>query len=308
MAPSIPGFGVALLQRAMDYANRAYQGTSAFSGFKMITSNTKNSKYHPNFFVIESDSSLYIVVRGSGSGGDWETNFDYREQYGTFGNTKIRCHGGFLKAAQNTFDAIKDKIKDYKGNVYVTGHSLGGCVSIPLGLLIMTDSNTKNLKTSVLAFAPAPTLEYIPSTYTTRIVTIANDQDIVCTMSIPCCHNLVKPLIPKSGVPKALLKTALKISLRYLEKNKETFGENLYNAAMNSIDSIVDDLAEYHKSSSYLHVKYLPGLIYKLDDEHTKLSTCVSSPSQFNTLSISAASISDHYQSDYIYMLSRLTD
>ena len=308
MAPAIPGFGVALLRRAMDYANRAYEGASAFKEFQIIKSSKQNSYLHPAYFVFESDSSLYVVVRGSHSSEDWQTNFEYTEKTVNFGVDSIRVHGGFYESAKNIYSEIKDVLKNYQGNIYVTGHSLGGCVSIPLGLMIMTEKETKGRNSYVLAFAPAPVVEFIPRSLLNRIVTIANDKDIVCTLSVPCCYNLIKPLIPKSGVPKALLKSAFKITIKYLNQNKETFGDSLYKAAMNSIDKIVDDLADYHKDKSCLHVKFLTGLIYKLDDEHSRLETCISSPSAFDTLSISAQSVADHYQSDYISMLEKLSD
>ena len=308
MTPTIPGFGVALLRRAMDFANRAYEGAASFSEFKIIAQYKENSLFHPAYFVFESDSSLYVVVRGSHSTEDWQTNFEYKEKTVNFGEDSMKVHGGFYESAKNIYSEIKDKIKKYKGNIYITGHSLGGCVSIPLGLMIMTEKETKELKSYVIAFAPAPVVEFIPRALLKRIVTVANDKDIVCRLSIPCCHNLIRALIPKSGVPKALLKSALKLTLKHMQEHKETFGDTLYHAAMNSINKIVEDLANYHNDRGYVHVKYLTGLIYKLDDQHSKLETCISSPAKFNSLTVSSKSVNDHYQSAYISMLEHLYD
>ena len=304
----ISGFGVALLRRAMDFANNAYTGKSAFSKYDLIKYSTSNPKYHPMYYVFEDDNDLWIVIRGTGSDNDWETDFDYAEKSVKFGTQTVKVHGGFYKSATNILNEIKPKIIGYSGRVYVTGHSLGGSITTVLSLLIMSDPDTKSLQTYGLAFAPAPSVSYIPTAYNKKIASIVYSNDIVPTLSIPCTHNLINPLIPKSGVPKVFLKSALKVAIKFLSENNEAFSKSLYKAAIASIDGIVDTLSAYHKNQSVLSVKTLQGLIYKLDESSLKLKQALISPSAINTLSISASSINAHYQKSYIDILNKATD
>jgi len=291
----------------MDLANKAYSGKSAF-GNQLIKYSTNNKKYHPNYFVVGSEETLFVVVRGSGSDADWQTNFDYHETAQKFGSDSIYCHTGFYKSAENIFNEIKDTIKTntYK-QVIVTGHSLGGAVTQVLGLMIMTNEATKDLVTYAIPFAPAPALQYIPKAYYKRIASIVNNDDIVTKLCIPCLYNMVKGLIPASGVPKIFLKAALKTSLKAIKNNGLPFGESLYNNAMGSIDGIVDDLAEYHNNKSYLKVKYISGVIYRFT-ENSKVSNSIASPSSFQTLSISITCVQDHVPANYVSLLQKVKD
>ena len=120
---AIPGFGVALLKRAMDLANKAYSGKKVF-GNSLVKYSMSNKKHHPNYFVVDEPDTLFVVVRGSGSDADWQTNFDYHEKTVKFGKYSIYCHGGFYQSAKNIFDEVKSTVLEKGANkkIIVTGH------------------------------------------------------------------------------------------------------------------------------------------------------------------------------------------
>jgi hypothetical protein len=287
----------------MDLANKAYDGKAAFSGFNVIKCNEANSKYHPNYFLIDNDDALYVVVRGSHSGVDWETDFDFAEVTKKFGSESITCHRGFYNSALNIFNEIKSTLKQYSSkNIIVTGHSLGGAVTSVLGVLIMLDSATKNLKSYAIAFAPAPALSYVPASVNKRLVSIVNNKDIITTLCIPATYNLIKGAIPEGGFNKLAVKIALTAAMAGLKKLGVPFGDDLYNAATGSIDSIVDAVAMYHEDKNSLKVKHIGGVIYRLT-KNCKLANSIASPSDFETISVSFTCVNDHVPANYVSLL-----
>lgn len=84
---------------------------------------------------IDNANTLVIAFRGSQQPKDWVNDFDGWHTVIPYGNfeSDIRVHQGFLKCYKSVRDEIlcyieakKDKIK----NIYVTGHSLGGALSL----------------------------------------------------------------------------------------------------------------------------------------------------------------------------------
>ena len=304
----IPGFGVALLKRAMDLANKAYEGRGAFLDDNVVFYSMDNKEYHPNYFLLDFDDSLFVVIRGSGSDEDWATDFDFNETVETYGNYKISSHRGFYLATKNIFAEMKPTLLKYTNKrIFITGHSLGGSITTDLLVMMLTDEDTKNLDAYAIAFAPAPALAPIPDHINERLVSIVNNADIVTTLCIPALYNLVKPLIPKFGIPRIFMKILLKIILTAVRENGVAFGEKLYNASMNAIDVIVDNLDNYFDDPTSLQLKHIGGTIYKMT-RGAVLSESVASPDDFKYLSISLSCVSDHIQNNYIQLLQSITD
>jgi len=262
---AIPGLTLPLLQRAMDLADKAYGGAKAFSGEKLIRAYEPPGMFHPHYFIIEDNDYLWIINRGTCSGDDWKTNFVFNESARKFGDEMIVVHEGFYFSAKNVFADMKETILKY-GNkrILMTGHSMGGAVTTMLHTMILTDPTTKFLDLYSIAFAPAPALEYVPQYANDRLISIVDHDDIIPTFCVPALYNVVKPIIPKWGIPKVFLKIIIKISLTALKENGVPFGEDLYVACMGAIDTIIDRLSDYIKDQTCLKIKYLGGTIYRL--------------------------------------------
>ena len=109
---------------------------------------------NPNVLsVISNDlKTLYIVISGSDDISDFTNNLNILQKSPFFGEPQIKFHNGFLNQACSTFNNILKNIKEFKTNggtdIYLTGHSSGGCiVSIVAYYLIIHDIfNYSNLQ------------------------------------------------------------------------------------------------------------------------------------------------------------------
>ena len=307
---SIPSFGPTLVKRAMDLANKAYTGLSAFTDVKVVKYSEENYLHHPCWFIVEDGNDVFEVVRVSGSDIDWETDLDFTEIQGNYGGEKIHTHGGFYNSGKNVFSEMKATLKGYSGkNIYVTGHSLGGSVSKVLGLMIMTDSETKNLNSYVLSFAPAPALAYIPTSVNKRFAMFVNNEDVITTLSIPNGHSLVNgAMTTASFIPSSVVKAAIKGAVGLLKNVPADFAKSLLKALENNIDKIVDAICAYHEDNTTAKVKNLIGTIYHFTStSSTKLADIVASPSDFQTIHVSISACTDHTPENYVKKVNALT-
>jgi hypothetical protein len=292
----------------MDLASKAYEGRGAFLDDDVVFYSMDNKEYHPNYFLLDFDDSLFVVIRGSGSDEDWATDFDFNETVQTYGKYKINSHIGFYKASKNIFEEMKPTLLKYAHKrIFITGHSLGGSITTDLLVMMLTDEDTKHLDAYAIAFAPAPALAPIPEFINERLVSIVNNADIVPTLCIPALYNVVEPAIPKFGVPRIFMKIIFKIVLTAVKENGVAFGEKLYNASMNAIDVIVDNLDNYYDDPTSLKLKHIGGTIYKLT-HGSVLSESVTPPEEVENLSISLSCVTDHNSDNYIQMLNTVTD
>lgn len=109
---------------------------------------------NPNIIsVISNDSkTLYIAIPGSDDISDFTDDLNILLKSPYFGDPKIKFHSGFLKQACITFDNILKNIEEFKNqggiNIYLTGHSSGGCIIsiIAYYLIIHKIFNYSNLQ------------------------------------------------------------------------------------------------------------------------------------------------------------------
>lgn len=294
----------------MDLAYAAYNGAGAFSGGTMKYSYTQNAQYRPVFYIYERQNCLWVCIRGSGSQDDWNTDFDYQESSHQFGSYSITCHGGFYRSAEFVYGQVKQYLYDYNGNIYITGHSYGASVSTIVSLMAMTDPKLsgKLAKMGGFCFAAAPSVDNIPSPLDKKICTFVYNNDIVPTLSLVNAYNVIKPMIPKSGVPTFLVKIALKTTIAILHEKKQEFSQSLYNSIMANIDPIVDDINAYHTNKNHIKVSHVCGIVYAINNKDEKLEACLTPGENFNILSSSNTALDDHYQSKYVEALKHKTD
>ena len=105
----------------------------------------------PTFCLLKRNEDYYVAIRGAISQNDILIALDLeRVEYmdGT-------VHRGAYSGAKGIYDRIIDKIRECKGRVVCTGHSLGGAVSALLAILINFETEVSAVAVSL---APFPVL------------------------------------------------------------------------------------------------------------------------------------------------------
>ena len=116
------------------YSSMKFKGpTTGFS----LTYTIYDSKTDTQGFigVLPSDSSIYVVFRGSSSIQNWITNLNaFKTPYTSFPECNCQVHQGFYQAEQivigNIVSHVKSLLSSHAGYaVKVTGHSLGAALA-----------------------------------------------------------------------------------------------------------------------------------------------------------------------------------
>jgi len=82
----------------------------------------------------DTNKVQYIVSRGSSNLTNWIKDAEYRKTLDS--KTGIYIHRGFADSAREIYDNILSKLNtDY--TTYLTGHSLGGAITVILHLYLM---------------------------------------------------------------------------------------------------------------------------------------------------------------------------
>ena len=77
------------------------------------------------FAASNQSGDVYIIFRGTDSISDWVANLHFKQHsYG-----KINLDSGFMGIFKYFIKRIKDSVKDCKGRIIASGHSLGGALA-----------------------------------------------------------------------------------------------------------------------------------------------------------------------------------
>lgn len=128
--------------------------------FKFLSNNIIRieTKQHINVLSIISNDSktLYIVISGTDDIKDITSNIDIIQESANFGIDGIKFHRGFLKQSCSIFDKVLENISEFKKNggidIYLTGHSAGGCIVSILSYYLIINSIFDYNTLSVVTF------------------------------------------------------------------------------------------------------------------------------------------------------------
>lgn len=210
-----------------------------------------NSIYHPNVFVAHDKriNAIVIAIRGSWSIQDVVT--DLVCEYVPFRNSWV--HGGIMltvqKLLERHFKPIIEKVRQLKPKaLYITGHSLGGAVSILTCILLHQHldlfqrlTGNPNFRIHCYAFSPPPVASSSLCEQSTDIIDVfVNENELVPRLSYSSALDYKKLIVATSEIlGRSKLKKEQKL-LMIAEKRKEIISNS-----------------EMHRSRIYI-----PGTIY----------------------------------------------
>jgi hypothetical protein len=291
-----------LIRKCSTLCSYSYGGFKSFKGYTVVTYSEANSRYHPNWYLVQdANKDYFLTIRGSISADDWLTDFEFDEVTKVISGYSINFHSGFYKAASNVYRKVESYMKNSKGKFYITGHSYGAAVATIICTLAKLNSQVSSKVNGAICFAAAPSMSYCPQVAYNYIATIVNDDDIVPTMSVKNAYNLVKPALT-IGTPTvvgvtALLKGATKV-LEVASPNQ--FSKDLFKNLGASYDNLAKNIIKFHNTPSVYKVRYVSGTTYHLKKNKKYLKDCiVSQANTFNSVSLTFTSCTNHDLKNY---------
>jgi hypothetical protein len=166
-----------------NYKSHVFKGPT--TGFVLTTVISDVSTDTEGFVgYLPSDSSIYVVYRGSESIRNWISNLDaFKTAYTSFPECNCQVHKGFYAAEQAVISGVINEVKRLKllypkYNVKTTGHSLGAA----LAQITSMDLVKAGYSTTVYNFGQPRTGDQAYATFANNEVDtwrIVHNQDIV---------------------------------------------------------------------------------------------------------------------------------
>ncbi|MDF2565218.1 MAG: triacylglycerol lipase [Massilibacillus sp.] len=123
----------------MEMARAAYESEESIkskygSTYRIIVAESKKTEGQCILLFDDTKKVQYIVSRGSSNLTNWIKDAEYIKTLDS--KTGIYIHKGFVDSAREIYDYILSKLNtDY--TTYLTGHSLGGAITVILHLYLM---------------------------------------------------------------------------------------------------------------------------------------------------------------------------
>ncbi|EAX89041.1 Lipase family protein [Trichomonas vaginalis G3] len=256
-----------------------------FVNAKILNKSTVDQKYKPHFYVVDKESTLYIVTRSTSSKEDWLTNFEATEVQCQFGSTTTRCHKGFYRSAQYVYNISKDYMSNYTGKIVITGHSLGGAITSIVTHMALTDPDLADKDIIGIAYAPPPAMEYVPPNIRSKLAAFMNSDDIVPRLSYP---NILATYYDQISIGGS----------EFLSKIKNDF-PMLSFLTTNMKQKLNTTVYQYYLNRDLFHVHYPWGTLFHLKGLYQTLNDTQIDPVSIDRLEISDNATLDHYLSKY---------
>ena len=293
---TFPNFTLINLTTSISLAKSCYKGQFNVENLTTVFRKADSEKYYPAFYIHTLGDDLYITTRGSANQYDFDTLLDSREvktKYGTF-------HGGYFKAAMNTFTRSFSYIRKPYKKVYFIGHSYGGSVSQIMA--VITKSEFPDKEVIAVGFGPVPCMDSETSEkFKDSIITIVNKEDFIPTFSVSNVKHWIHNNHPHS----------LDINIYQVNEDINNLFDNynITNVPTGDVlkENIHKQMKEYaikalhEKRKRKYTAKYPAGYVYKIGQEgkNTIYQSLIEPEKDLNVISTDPYAIFYHTPNPY---------
>ena len=300
----VTGFNHSLLMLTLRLSAAMYiKGQLEQEPVEILYYSKNNYRHFPVFAICRKNDSLFIVVRGSSSEVDWETNFNFTQTYHTVMDSNISFHAGFYYSAYNILSVIEDIFEEHDGPIYFTGHSLGASVASCLCALAISQYPDKDF--NAIAFGAAPSMGPLPFAISSKIVSVIMSSDIVPTLSVANAHDT---FYHNHDDPKAATKLSKAISKvgSLMELTFTDFFTSLGKILTKKAYEIGNTILDFEPDERNVH--YPSGNIYRLRSSTKSVRLEKVTTNVFGKININVISFVYHGPSVYLLALSKIND
>ncbi|OHS99269.1 lipase [Tritrichomonas foetus] len=249
--PSFPGFTLELIRFACMCANMSYYKMIDFPDDNIIQAFEDNTYCRPCYYVLYHNNSYYIVIRGTSSPKDIQTDANILETRFTVKDEEIYIKDGFFYSARFIYMMTRDLLLEKaRGKpIYIIGHSMGGSVATVLNILFSRYKETESLDVYTVAIAPAPSVSKIPHDNWKKIISIVYEGDPVPKMYV---MNVVKSNISRLWIDSLIGTVSSKVKI------------------LHGVFTGKYDYHALHKPNSVSVVEELTGYIFYIHEKTNK--------------------------------------
>jgi hypothetical protein len=182
---------------AMDASDQAFNNNTLPPSLTKIAEFGGGASGAPLTFLAKTGNDLYIIVRGSTEASDFLLGFQAIRAPFLIG----QVHAGVLQAAQLIIQQSRSQIDECKGEIVVTGHSLGGSVSAAIAAMLRMGEKRTNVIAITAASFPIfdPPMKKATESFVTGFI---YRDDPIPHLTLRNVQNLVRDLSGAAqGVP-----------------------------------------------------------------------------------------------------------
>ena len=256
MADSIPVLSIAQIRKCAKLSEYLLNTSNLPFGLHTVLVSGGGQSMMPYFFVSSDGTDLYITIRGSCEPADFIMDLEFdRIEYSTG-----KVHSGIFRGAKFIIGESLKGIQSCTGNVFVTGHSMGGSLSAMVALILRTDYGMNNVYAVSLAPFPVMSLD-LASECEPFVVSFVYNNDAVPRLTSKNISALVNTFAPPSNPNGKFM--LMMMGQQLLGGFVQASGGSQGQVAelQTKIQVIVDKLMEMVNKEEEFEF-FLPGIVY----------------------------------------------
>ena len=302
----VTNFNSALLMLSLRLSAAMYiDGQLEKENIEVLYKSKNNYRHFPVFALCKKENSLFVVIRGSESTADWDTNFNFTQSWHPLleDHENISFHSGFYYSAKNILSVIEECFEEHNGPIYFTGHSLGASVASCLCAIAIDKYPNKDF--NAITFGAAPSTGPLPDVIASKIVSIVMSTDIVPTLSIANAHDTFSHNHNEPDAAKKLSHAIARVG-GLMQLTLTDFFTRLGKILIKYSNNIGNAILDYVPDEKNVH--YPSGCIYVIKSSTKRVKIQRVDTNFFGKININVLSFVYHGPSVYLLNVGKIKE